>query len=225
MIETIISTDKPITLVGGAPITPSLLNLALNLAPQAVGVDGGANILLTLGKMPIAVIGDMDSIQSSVVAQIPRKSFHHILDQETTDFEKSLLRIETPMLIGVGFLGARIDHQMAAQTVLVRYPHMRCLLLGNKDLMFVIPPDFTLNLDAGVRVSLFPMAACRVKSIGLQWPTNEFHFAPDGQVGISNKSTGVIRLTPESPKMLAILPLNCLDKVKEALMEAPQWPK
>ena len=223
MIDPIITKNEPITLVGGANLKPALLHLALEFASHAVGADSGADALCKLGKDPLAVIGDMDSIDVSVTAQIPKQRIHRIHDQDSTDFEKCLMRLEAPLLICVGFLGGQVHHQMAAQTALVRNAHKRCILLGEEDIVFVVPPKLSLDLEAGVRVSLYPMAKCRIHSHGLHWPTTAIDFSPDGKVGTSNKSTGPIRLMPDCPKMLAILPLECLSVVLEALMKEPQW--
>ena len=224
MIDPIIIKSEPITLVGGAELSQELLTLALGLAPDAVAADSGADALYKLGKKPLAVIGDMDSIDPYIAAKIPSHRLHSIHEQTSTDFEKCLKRLEAPVVICVGFLGGHIDHQMAAQTTLVRNANKRCILLGEEDLIFVIPPEFSLDLKAGTRVSLYPLAKCRIHSRGLQWPTDAIRFAPDGPVGTSNKSTGPIRLKPECPKMLAILPLQCLTGVLEAFKRAPQWP-
>ena len=224
MEKALVVEKEPITLVGGAKFDKKLLKMALDRAPQSVGADGGGSALIADGQIPLAVIGDMDSIDPFMSAKIPADRFHPVAEQDSTDFEKCLMRVEAPALIGVGFLGARVDHQMAVQTVLVRYPHKRCLLLGEEDLIFVIPPEFSMALDPDVRVSIFPMAEGKIESAGLFWSTSGLTFAPDGQIGTSNKSTGPIRLIPDGPKMIAILPVAYFDTVFDALLNAPKWP-
>ena len=54
--------------------------------------------------------------------------------------------------------------------------------------------------------------------------TKAIDFAPDGEVGTSNKATGPISLMADCPKMLAVMPLDCLNGVLEALEKAPKWP-
>ena len=61
-------------------------------------------------------------------------------------------------MLAIGFMGGRIDHQMAVQTVLTAYAHRKIICLGDEDVMFVSPPEIDLPLDAGTRVSLYPMA-------------------------------------------------------------------
>ena len=46
-----------------------------------------------------------------------------------------------------------------------------------------VAPEIDLPLDAGTRVSLYPMAPVQVRSTGLYWSTDGLSFAPDGQIG------------------------------------------
>ena len=220
----IVSENEPITLLGGAPVDAELLTQGLRLAPKTVAADGGAKTLFDHGHSPLAVIGDLDSLAPSLQAQVPPERLHRIAEQDSTDFEKCLSRIEAPLVIGLGFLGARADHQMAVQSVLVRYAHQRCLLLGTHDLICVVPPQFALDLPLGTRVSLFPMAASKIASQGLHWPTNGVEFSPNGQIGTSNRCSGKLILAPENRSMLLILPRKFAQTVASALQCAPKWP-
>ena len=219
----IVSKNEPITLVGGAPVGTKLLSEAIAIAPLTVAADGGAKVLLECDHDPLAVIGDMDSLPGDLQARIPEKRIHHIAEQDSTDFEKCLSRITAPLIVGVGFLGGRIDHQMAVQRVLSRYAHHRCLLIGMYDAMCVVPPQFALDLPVGTRVSLFPMAPTKIVSQGLQWPTEGLQFSPSGQIGTSNRSTGKLILAPQNSAMLIILPRKFAPQIAEALLCAPKW--
>ena len=224
MNRLIVSENEPITLLGGAPIDASLLAEGLRLAPKAVAADGGAKALFDHGHCPLAVIGDLDSLAPDLQAQVPAERLHRIAEQDSTDFEKCLSRIEAPLIVGVGFLGGRADHQMAVQSVLVRYAHQRCLLIGTQDIICVVPPQFALDLPVGTRVSLFPMAPTKVASQGLDWPTDGLEFSPSGQIGTSNRCKGKLVLAPENCSMLLILPRKFAEPVASALQCAPKWP-
>ena len=224
MVNVIIDEITPITLVGGASFKEQLLKMALNRAPKSVGADGGGAALIAHGQSPLAIIGDMDSVNLQLIGDFPKRFFHFIAEQKSTDFEKCLQRVDASAMIGVGFLGSRVDHQMAVQSVLVRYAHKRCLLLGEEDLVFVIPPEFSLAIEPDVRVSIFPMAQGQIESQGLYWPTTGLIFAPNGQIGTSNRSMGNIRLAPDGPNMIGILPIGYFDHVLDALLAAPKWP-
>jgi thiamine pyrophosphokinase len=224
-----LSFEQPITLVGAGPCGADLLQACLSIAPLSLAADGGAATLLRNGHRPLAVIGDMDSLRDEVLspehqAQLSSDDIlHPIAEQETTDFEKCVTSIRTPLILGAGFLGGRVDHQLAAQNVLVRYPHHKCILIGDEDIMFVLPPDLALNLEVGMRISLFPMAEARVKSKGLFWATEGLAFTPNGQIGTSNRVTGPVRLLAQTPTMLLILPRSTLVVAVAALQQAGAW--
>jgi thiamine pyrophosphokinase len=89
--------------------------------------------------------------------------------------------------------------------------------------MFVSPPEIDLPLDAGTRISLYPMAPVQARSTGLYWPTDGLSFAPDGQIGTSNKATRHVTLLPSAPCMLVVLSKTCLDIAIDAMQAAPYW--
>ncbi|MDZ7711241.1 MAG: thiamine diphosphokinase [Roseovarius sp.] len=214
----IVRENEAITLVGGAPVARADLEAALRLAPVVVAADSGADTALAAGLTPRAVIGDFDSISPEARARLPGHVLHPIGDQDTTDFEKCLARVAAPLIIGLGFTGARIDHQMAACNALSRYASQRCVLVGERDLMFLCPPVLSLPLDPGRRVSLFPMGAVEGASDGLEWPIGGINFAPDGRIGTSNRTVGPLNLSVTAPKMLVMLPADTLQTVARALL-------
>ncbi|MGC1487021.1 MAG: thiamine diphosphokinase, partial [Albidovulum sp.] len=156
--------------MGGGRAEAEDLRLALALAPVLIAADGGANMACSEGLMPDLVIGDFDSITPETLAAIPASRQRHISEQDSTDFEKCLSRIEAPFILGIGFTGARIDHQLAVCNALVRYPARRCVLISAEDVIFAAPSRLALPLTAGTRVSLFPMTNLRGESRGLRWP-------------------------------------------------------
>ena len=222
----IVHENDPITLIGGADVSDPLLDRALGLSDLVVAADSGADRALAHGVTPRAVIGDFDSISERARAALHESILHHMPDQDSTDFDKCLRSIAAPLILGAGFCGDRLDHQLAACNTLVRYPAQRCVLLGEVDLMFLCPPTIHLPLDPGCRFSLFPMGAVEGASDGLQWPIQGLNFAPDGQIGTSNAATGPVHLTVTAPKMLVMLPVERLDIVVTALAEsAARWPE
>jgi thiamine pyrophosphokinase len=222
----IVHESDPITLVGGAGLSDQLFDQALQVSRLVVAADSGADRALAHGITPRVVIGDFDSISQAARAALPEAILHQMQDQDSTDFDKCLRSVTAPLILGVGFCGDRLDHQLAACNTLVRYPLQRCVLLGETDLVFLCPPAIHLPLDAGCRVSLFPMGAVEGLSDGLQWPLRGLNFAPDGQIGTSNAATGPVHLTITAPKMLVMLPVDRLDIVVAALAEsAARWPE
>ena len=215
----IVQQSQPMTLIGGADVDNQGLKRALALAPTLVAADGGADAALIEGLMPDAVIGDFDSLSESARQCIPEERQHRISDQDSTDLDKCLGNIQAPLIIGVGFSGARQDHQLAAYNSMVRHPAQRCILLGSDEIVFLCPPSLRLDLPAGTRLSLFPMGAVEGVSDGLQWPIAGLNFAPDGRVGTSNQTTGPVHLSLTAPKMLVILPDQVLEVAVAALQQ------
>ena len=206
-------------LIGAGPTSKEMILSSAVYASSFVAADGGFNAATDAGLDVALVVGDMDSQSTPFGSQ----NFLEMKEQDTTDFEKCLSRIEAPLVVGLGFLGGRIDHQMAVQSVLVRYAHQRCLLIGMQDLICVVPPQFALDLPVGTRVSLFPMAATKIASQGLHWPTDGVEFCPNGQIGTSNRCSGKLVLAPQNPSMLLILPRKFAQLVATALQRAPKW--
>lgn len=217
MNSIIVQSEVPATLIGGGAVGVNDLETALALAPELVAADGGAAAALAAGYMPRAVIGDFDSIPETVRARIPASRLFSIREQESTDFDKALRSVAAPLVVAVGFLGDRVDHQLAAFNVLVRHAHRPCILLGAHEVVFHAPARLRLDLLAGDVVSLFPMGRVTGRSDGLEWPIDGLHFAPDGRVGTSNRALGPVTIETDGPGMLTILPRRALMAVAAAL--------
>lgn len=204
--------DHAVTLIGGGEVRPADLSLARGFAPGLVAADGGAAHALKHGLLPDAVIGDFDSFTADLQAQFPPDRLIRVAEQDTTDFEKSLTRLAAPFVIGIGFLGRRQDHALAALSVMARQVGPPVILLGESDIIFAAGRRLSLDLGLGVRVSLFPMGAVRASSQGLRWPLDGIGFAPDGRIATSNETTGPLRLSVDGP-LLVILPQEMLGRV------------
>ena len=218
---TLCAAAEPVTLVGAGPIDPRHLEAALAIAPVAVAADGGGDLALPGGRRFRAVIGDMDSLADPERLRAAGVPIHPIPEQETTDLEKCLYSVEAPLFVGLGFLGGRIDHHLAAMNALVKFAAVPVVLVGDEDLCFLCPPELAIDLAAGTRVSLFPMGPVRGRSEGLLWPIDGLAFDPTGRIGTSNAATGgVVRMAFDAPRMLVILPVDLLGPVVDRLRGA-----
>lgn len=214
------------TLLGGVPATPTLLNRALAIAPRVVAADGGANWVRDLGIDINHIIGDLDSIDYPEYWEKLGTKLSHIREQSTTDFEKCLYTEQAELYLGLGFVGGRLDHTLAALRTLAVYPQKRVVLISEEDITFLCPMKFALDLPQGTRVSFFPFSEITAgPSEGLHWPLEGLQFAPDGMIGTSNAATGGrIAVSFDRPGMLMILPLDCLETVVAALIALPAVP-
>ena len=164
----------PVTLVGSGPVPRRGWPQALEIAPEALAADGGGDVALPGGARFRAVIGDMDSLRDPGRLRAAGVPLHAIAEQDSTDLEKCLCSVEAPLFVGLGFLGGRVDHQLAAMNALTRYPgHAGGAARRRATSAFLCPPALELALPAGTRVSLFPMARLRGRvSQGLRWPVD-----------------------------------------------------
>lgn len=205
-------SDQGVTLVGGGALETGDLATALRVAPLLVAADGGADSALSHGHRPDWVIGDLDSISPGARRAMAPARLLHVAEQDSTDFQKCLSRIDAPFVIAVGFSGRRLDHTLAALNVMARLSEPPVILIAAEDIVFLCPPALSLDLPVGARLSLFPMGQSRGASKGLEWPIDGLDFAPDGRCGTSNRVVGPVHLTMEGP-MLVMVPRAMLDQV------------
>ena len=218
-LNRIVSSNHTICLVGGARVDDDTITSILPLVDQFVAVDGGANRLLAAGISPAAVIGDLDSISLTARATFADLT-HHIPEQDTTDFEKALSRVDAPVVLAVGFTGGRMDHTLAVLNVLARYSDRAVVLLDDTDICFVATQGTTsLSSPIGTRMSLMPLAECRVTATGLRWPFEDKQMHPTGFISSSNEVAGDVTIHADGP-LLITLPVEFLASAMKAAVRA-----
>ena len=218
------STPDKILIVGGADFSEDLFQDVYDNAIPIIAADGGANFLADHNIFPELIIGDLDSLSEQTIQNMETQKFIKISDQHTTDLEKVLLNTESPLTIGIGFLGSRIDHELAALSALVKFSYKKIILIGEKDIVFLVPPSFSLSSFDGMRVSLYPLGSVKVQSDGLKWSTEGLTMKPTDKIGTSNQAVGkIIKLVPDEPKLLLILPKSLLNDAVLQLQHSPSW--
>lgn len=204
--------DAPVLLLGHGPVAPGALQAALARCPHIVAADGGADHALALGITPQAIIGDLDSAKSIAHWRAQGVTVCHDTNQDTTDFEKSLAHIHAPRILCLGFSAGRADHYLANASALVRLGRSDVYLLDDHDLGFACPPDLTMDIAPGSRVSLFPFAPVSARSTGLEWPLDGLALAPTGFIATSNRATGAVHVQ-NGAGLWVILPARALNAV------------
>ncbi len=224
--ELIISaTDTPIILVGNGACDKMILKKYAQAGPL-VAVDGGYYACRQAGLVPDLLIGDLDSVNLADMGNVPAKmKIHRLSEQDTTDLEKAFCHLQAPYFIGFGFLGKRLDHTLAALTVLARYAlSHKMILVGSDDVVHVTQGCFSLSLTKGQRVSIWPLSKIKfATSQGLVWPIDGLEMAPDQLVGTSNQANADhISLVPAMPNegsYAVLVDLSHLDKMTEQVMK------
>ncbi|MEM1038226.1 MAG: thiamine diphosphokinase [Pseudomonadota bacterium] len=209
----ILSSEEPITLVGGGEGSVQVLNKALQFAPLLVAADGGARLAFEAGHVPRAVVGDFDSLGD---LELGETELIHTKDQNLTDFQKCLASLEAPLFVGVGFLGGRLDHQMASFTALLQDTRP-IVLLSETEIALIAPRRIRLDLPLGMAFALYPLLETRLTSRGLVYPLEKAEVAPDGLISTSNEVAGPVEIETDRHGVLIIAPLAALEPVVRAL--------
>lgn len=209
---------ETVTLVGGGECSRATLDEMLTLAPILVAADGGADRALAFGHVPQRVIGDLDSLSQATREALGPARLQRIEEQDSTDFDKALRALGAPLVLGVGFLGGRLDHELACLNALVRHADRKCILVGEQDICFHVPREIVLELPEGTRVSLFPLAGLCATLHGLRWSFDDLQMAPWDRVGTSNEVVdSPVHLRFDRPGMVVILPRVALGAAIRAL--------
>ncbi len=213
--------NDTIALVGGGLVEDSAFELAKSRAKSFLAADSGGDEILRRGAPLEAVIGDLDSLSAAAREAIPPQRLIHVAEQDSTDFEKALARIDAPLILAVGFTGVRLDHELAALHGVVRFPGKRVVLIGGEDIIVHLPARLRLSLPAQTRVSLFPLDSVTLGLDGLEWSFDAIELHPARRIGTSNRAIGGrIDLRSDQPGCLLILPVSALDALTEGLASA-----
>jgi len=206
-----LSFFEPVILIGGGPVSPDEVALVQRFATKTIAADGGADTADALGLEVYAVLGDMDSVSADILRKNRAKSTL-ISEQNTTDFEKCVYSSDAPLYLAIGFMGGRLDHELAALNVLAKYPDRRIILIGAQDIALLCPRDFSASLPLNCRVSVFPLGKVTgLHSDGLKWPMDGTMMASDANIGTSNVSSAEsVDIRYESGSLLLILPVEAL---------------
>ena len=218
------STQNKLLIVGGADFSEDLFYNLYEKEIPIIAADGGANFLADQSILPELIIGDLDSVEEQKIQNIETQRIIKISCQNNTDLEKVLLNTQSPLTLGIGFLGSRIDHELASLSALAKYPQKKIILVGEKDIILLAPPNLSLSSFEGMRVSLYPLGSVRVQSSGLKWSTEGLTMNPVDLIGTSNEAVGkIIHFVPDKPKLLLIMPISSLNDAILQLELSPSW--
>ncbi|KAJ2741336.1 thiamine pyrophosphokinase [Coemansia sp. BCRC 34301] len=181
-------------------------------ADHRICVDGGGNRLYGLGNgtealdkyIPDAIVGDLDSLQEAPRAYYAQRGtvIHHIGDQDSTDFMKSLQyldhvqragrRPDECVVVVWGGLGGRLDHILHTLKVMFNNHLVRQMaVVSDENLSFVMPKGRNKILVNGQvdgpTCGILPLAGEAVLTTkGLRWNLDRFPSTFEGMMSTSN---------------------------------------
>jgi thiamine pyrophosphokinase len=158
--------------------------------------DGGAGNALALGLQPQVVIGDLDSLDSDLRAQLEADGCQvlaHPARKDETDLELALYyAIEHGVgdILILGALGGRID-QTLANVLLLALPELRYVkakILGGRQEVSLISGEAIIEGLAGDTLSLLPLTekVTGIYTEGLEYPLKNDTLYLGPARGVSN---------------------------------------
>ena len=171
------SSSPTVILANGTfPHAPQALAV-LDSATRVVCCDGAAIAMMESGRMPTAVIGDLDSI-SAELRQKLAPMIVHVTEQDTNDLNKAfrycLANGWTDIVI-LGATGKREDHTLGNISLLVDFAQqVHGIKMVTDDGIFeVMLESGTSEAYIGQQISIFAMEPdTHIESQNLKYPLN-----------------------------------------------------
>lgn len=169
-------------------------------ADRVVAVDGGAAWLASTGRRPDLVIGDMDSADPALIAELEADGVpieRHPAAKDASDTELAVANVvaagaDEVVIVGA-LAGTRIDHQLAnlmllADPTLSGVRDLRIVRGGTLVRLLHAGRDIALEGAAGALVTLLPIGgdAVGVRTAGLRYPLVGETLAIGRSRGLSN---------------------------------------
>lgn len=189
------TTDRPDVVILAAGDFPhgEVARALLAGAHEVICCDGAAEEFCATGAMPVAVVGDFDSLSEKLRTQLADR-LHHRPDQDVNDLWKALtLAIERGAheITVLGAFGRREDHSIGnLMLCATRMNDVDIHVVGDRGSFDFIDCDSRFESFAEQPVSLFTLSpSTEISTIGLRYEPPQNHLAAMWQ-GVSNESLG-----------------------------------
>jgi thiamine pyrophosphokinase len=191
-------------LLNGDLREPAAVRALARKADLVVCADGGARHAKSLGIVPDAVVGDMDSLPRSLSRSWRRVAFIHDLDESQGDLDKSLDFAEASGAGTVwiaGALGGGLDHELVNLAALERRGEKLAIAVVGGGLARLLGPGrHELGLRRGERFSLLAAPRARVTLTGARYGLRA-ETLTRGSRGLGNRAEGRAVLTVSSGRV------------------------
>lgn len=161
-----------------------------------IAADGGAKQALASGLTPDVVIGDFDSLGTSIQKKLKPPKTNFVTFPKDKDQTDSELAIEYALsqgfkeIIIMGMNGSRLDHMLGSLLFTVHHTKNTLITVIEKvQVIFVVRRKLNIKGRKGDYVSLIPMTAKAngVSTSGLKYPLHNALLPFGKTLGISNE--------------------------------------
>jgi len=160
-----------------------------------IGVDSGAMHLFNRSITPTTVLGDLDSIESSLLKKIKTMDIDLInyeTDKDKTDFELSLNNIDNPKeknIYLIGGEGGEVDHLFSIFSLIINYEFAENLTWFYKDKTIIFKTNVSIKMELGSNFSIIPITQLESLTItGAKWDVNKIDVKPGSTKTLRNIS-------------------------------------
>jgi thiamine pyrophosphokinase len=210
--------DIPAFFVGAGDFFVESYNLVRDYKHVNIAVDGGYDSLKSHRLAVDMVIGDLDSISDRSGIFDDRRTVL-MTGQNNTDLEKAFSYIQAPLYICFGFGGDRFDHTLETIHALAKYPDRRIIFVFERDIMFVIPKEWSVSYPKSSRLSLFPIInSHNISAVGLKYPISNMDMSIGVLIGTSNVVVDdEVRLSYDDGALVAITAMTNIESTIASL--------
>ncbi len=206
-------SDTAIIFCGGDDV-PAGAGGSLPADGLVIAADSGLDLAVKMGVEVDVLVGDLDSVDTSALAQARRRGvaiIRHPVDKDSSDLELAVdLARERGVssVIVIGGSGGRIDHFLANASLLAAQDGIAVEWRTGVGTVYRVDKSLRIHGAPGDTVSLLALggAAQGVHTLGLRW-TLQGEDLPSGSTrGISNRFTAEwAEITVASGNLLVIV--------------------
>lgn len=169
---------------------------SINSNDYVICTDGGYDIACRHKLVPDLLMGDFDSIESSIPENIPLERFKP--EKDFTDLELAVRKaaeLSASEVCIIGGIGGRLDHTVANIQILSQYSEFfeRLYIMDGKNLCFVINGsennEITIPRRENAYISLFSLSeTCEDVSIhNVKYELDGYTMSRNIPLGVSNE--------------------------------------
>lgn len=181
----------------GGDIVPTAAAAALPAARWVVAADAGAHLADALGYRPDVVVGDLDSVDPTLLDRLTALGVtveRHPPAKDETDLELAVARAAATgarQVVVVGGSGGRLDHLLANALLLAspRFADLDIQAVTAHGRLWVVRRRAQITGQVGELVTLLAVhgPASGVRTTGLRWSLGGETLAPGSSRGVSNE--------------------------------------